>query len=120
MPILVPELAIDAVGAVAGRKEGLAVLIFPHNCGFVSEFLSTVGKLALFFVAAVAVLAVRFAEFSLVQVLDVIARGSIGSQCQSSFEAHWVGVDLGVEFGRLSWAEREGGSVNVHLVIRGF
>ena len=58
VPMLVLELATDAVGAGAGRKEGLAVLIFLQNCGFVREFLSAVGKLALFSVATVAVLAV--------------------------------------------------------------
>ena len=58
VPMLVLELATDTVGAGAGRKEGLAVLIFLHNCGFVCEFLSAVGKLALFSIATVAVLAV--------------------------------------------------------------
>jgi len=113
--MLVLELATDAVGAGAGREEGLAVLIFLDNCGFILQFLSAVGEFALFSVATVAVLAVRFAEFSLVKGLVLVGNGSIGSLLFSSVEAHWVVGDLRVEGGRLSWLEGEGRSVHVHL-----
>ena len=58
VPMLVLELATDAVGAGAEREEGLAVLIFLDNCSFILEFLSAVGEFALFSIATVAVLAV--------------------------------------------------------------